>query len=97
MEIDKKVARAKDLYARFCGGELGEEEFTISIPDNLVVFPVGRLDGIMYSVIEDGKENKYLHQFAKKSAPMLVSTDTGEQLFIIGGRYEFKDTGINDC
>lgn len=87
---------AKKLYNDFSGEELGDSEFNIEIPDDLVVFPVGRLDGIMYTTVRDGKTEKYLHQFKGKSAPLLVSTHDGDQLFIVGGNYEFTETGIND-
>lgn len=57
---------------------------------------VGELDGVLYTTTRDGKTESYVHKFRKKSRPLLVSSDDGNSLHIIGGRYEFTERGIVD-
>jgi len=94
--VKNEKEKARNLYNNFSGHDLNESEYEITIPDGTVVFPIGTLDGLMYTAIRDGKKEQYLHTFNKKSAPLLVSTSDGLQLFIVGGKYEFTETGIND-
>lgn len=91
VQIDKGM----DLFANFTGhkGELFSVEKP-NIPD--VVLTVGYLDAVMYETIRDGKVEKYIHKFAKKSRPLLCSTYDGKQLIILGGGYDFTDRGIVD-
>lgn len=94
--VSKKVAQAKKLFTDFSGHELDGVEYEIGVPDGLVVFPFGRLDGVMYTTTRDGKKEKYMHQFKVSSAPILCATSDGKQLFIVGGNYKFTNAGIRD-
>ena len=62
------------------------EEF----PD--VGFLVGEVDGITYTVIEDGKEVTYHHDFDDR--PTLAVSHDGRNLYILRGEYRFTDRGI---
>lgn len=96
MNKEQDIKNALQLYNEFSGEQLDDTEYELDFPEELVVFPIGRLDGVMYSTVRDGIKQKYFHEFKAKSAPLLVSTSDGEQLFIVGGNYIFTETGIND-
>ena len=68
----------------------------ITLPDYDTGLKVGKCCGIMYETIRDGKNEKYLHEFKKASQPDLAISHDGQQIFLIGGSYLFKDSGIND-
>lgn len=90
-----QVNAGMDLFQRFTGhnGNL----FSLmqpTMPD--VGLVVGYLDGVMYTTVRDGKTEKYLHQFKKKSRPLLISSFDGTQLIILGGGYDFTERGIVD-
>lgn len=57
---------------------------------------IGTLEGVMYSAKRDGVTKKYLHQFDRRSAPILASSYDGKQLYVIGGDYDFTEDGIVD-
>ena len=57
---------------------------------------IGELDGVLYTTVRDGETEKYIHEFKKKSRPLLVSSHDGDSLHIIGGEYEFTEKGIED-
>lgn len=61
---------------------------------------IGELDLIGYRVKRDGVENgklvRYAHRFRKSSRPLLAVNKDGNQLLIVGGRYEFTEAGIED-
>jgi hypothetical protein len=57
---------------------------------------VGDLDGVLYTTVRDGKTEKYVHRFRKRSRPLLVSAHDGKSLHILGGEYEFTERGIED-
>lgn len=65
-----------------------------SVPN--VVLCVGYLDGVMYETVRDGKVEKYLHKFAKPARPLLCSSSDGQQLWILGGEFNFTERGIVD-
>lgn len=61
---------------------------------------IGELDLIGYRVkregVNGGRLVRYGHQFKKSARPLLAVTKDGHQLFIVGGRYEFTEAGIED-
>lgn len=87
---------AKKLFENFTGQQLDDVEYVLEIPDDLVLFEIGRLDGVMYTTVRDGKKEKYLHEFSRGCEPVLASTSEGNQLFIVGGSYQFTESGIED-
>lgn len=79
------------------------KDFTGSNPESLekikirspkVGLVVGKLDGVLYTTVRDGKTEKYVHDFDKSSRPLLVSSHDGESLHILGGEYAFTERGI---
>lgn len=57
---------------------------------------IGELDGVLYTTIRDGKTEKYIHRFGKKSRPLLTARADGKQLGIVGGRFQMTEAGIED-
>lgn len=55
---------------------------------------IGKLDGVLYTTVRDGKTERYEHDFKKGSRPLLVSSHDGKSLHILGGGYEFTERGI---
>lgn len=57
---------------------------------------IGEMDGVLYTAVRDGQEEKYIHEFKSKNRPLLVASHDGSSLHIVGGKYEFTDRGIED-
>jgi hypothetical protein len=61
---------------------------------------IGELDLIGYRVkregVDGGRMVRYGHRFSKRSRPLLAVSKDGNQLLIVGGRYEFTEAGIED-
>jgi hypothetical protein len=57
---------------------------------------IGSLDGVLYTTTRDGKVEKYIHRFRRKSRPLLAASSDGKSLKIVGGRFEFTEAGIED-
>jgi len=91
----RRIVKAKKLYAEFTGHNAVEYE-NVKLPDDDVGLKVGRCVGIMYETIRDGKKESYLHEFKKASQPDFCVSADGQQIYLIGGNYLFKDSGIND-
>lgn len=92
----KKVNAAVKLFKDFTGENptnLNKHKKPV-FPD--VALYVGECTGIMYEAVRDGKTENYIHEFKEGSQPMLISSHDGKQLFLLGGKYQFKDDGIND-
>ncbi len=90
-----KVQAAAKLYVDFRGEEPRFiEQVTLEVSP--VMLLIGELDGVLYTTRRDGRRESYVHKFAKKSRPLLAASHDGHQIYIIGGRYEFKETGIID-
>lgn len=90
------VKRAIDLYERFTGHP-GDKIATVvkpKIPD--VGIAAGRVLGIAYETVRDGKREKYFHRFASHARPLLVASHDGRTVFMLGGAYTFTDRGIVD-
>ena len=90
-----KIREAAKLYENFSGHEADYyDEVPVTWPD--VALKVGLCDGIMYETIRDGKVERYVHKFRKNARPVLTASHDGNQLAIIGGKYNFTDRGIVD-
>lgn len=57
---------------------------------------MGRLDGVLYTTVRDGKTEKYIHEFSEKAAPILAASADGDELRIVGGQFEVTERGIED-
>lgn len=90
------IRRACKLYKSFSGHipEIVGSVQLGTIPKALVI--VGELDGILYSTVRDGANEKYIHRFHKRDRPYLAVSPDGKSLHIIGGDYEFNLRGIVD-
>jgi hypothetical protein len=54
------------------------------------------LDFVGYTTVRDGKRERYIHRFRKKSRPLLAASSDGTSLQILGGEFEFTEAGIED-
>lgn len=84
------------LYHNFTGHHPGEEIIIDKpgYPDVMSV--IGDIDGVLYTTVRDGKEEKYIHKFKKSSRPLFCVAPDGLTLYMIGGSYEFGERGIVD-
>lgn len=93
--IGADIDDACELYENFTGHEPEDiQEVDISIPKAGII--VGRLDGILYTTVRDGKEESYIHEFEGDDPPLLIASADGESLLIVGEGYEFTERGIED-
>ncbi|MES9855935.1 MAG: hypothetical protein ABW166_04935 [Sedimenticola sp.] len=91
----ERITDSAELFEEFTGHEADSmEAVEFDIPD--VVIEIGTADGIMYTTVRDGKKEKYIHRFKKKSRPLLAVSSDGKQLMLIGGSYQFTEKGIED-
>lgn len=90
-----EIERAADLYVNFRGeNPQFIDRVKLTVPP--VMLLIGECDGVLYTTRREGHIEKYIHEFAKKSRPLLASDARGTQLFLIGGRYNFTEAGIVD-
>ena len=90
-----KVSEAIELYKQFTGHE-PEHIDEIAIDPVEVAFRIGDCDEISYTAMRDGKEESYVHSFKKRARPVLASSFDGQQLLLLGGKYQFTRRGIED-
>lgn len=89
------VEQAAQKFRDFTGMEPGKIlKVRQLVPKTGLV--IGKLDGVLYTTIRDGKRERYKHAFRDKSRPLLSVSSDGSQLIIVGGRYEFTEAGIED-
>ena len=91
----EQVEAAAKLHADFSGHE-AENVDTVRVPGNQVFANVGTLDGVLYTATRDGKAEKYIHRFRRKSRPLLAASHDGTELRILGGEFRFTEAGIVD-
>lgn len=91
----RRVKKAQMLYEDFTGHKADGYEI-IELPDYDTALKVGNVTGIMYETTRDGKREHYIHEFRKASQPVFAVSHDGQQVFLVGGAYLFKDSGIND-
>jgi hypothetical protein len=72
----------------------GTERVKLKSPKSGLV--IGELDGVLYTTVRDGKTERYIHRFRKRSRPRLIASHDGKSLHILGGEYEFTERGIVD-
>ena len=89
--IEEAARRLEDF-----SGHAPSEVLRVPAQTPKVALPVGELDFVGYTTVRDGKTEKYIHRFAKKSRPLLASSHDGTSLHILGGEYEFTEAGIED-
>lgn len=89
------MQRAIEGFKQFTGHEPDYiDEIPLQAPD--VGYKFGMCDGLMYETVRDGKVEHYIHKFKKRCRPALFSTHDGSSIHLLGGAYEFLDSGIND-
>lgn len=93
---ERMLKEAASLYHNFSGheAEVVGEMAKPTIPDVLVA--IGDCDGILYTTVRDGKTERYIHEFQKRSRPLLASSPDGKMLVLLGGAYDFTERGIVD-
>lgn len=95
MNNENDIDEAVKLFEDFTGENPENIEIRkIEIPE--IGLEIGTLDGLMYTAIRDGVEEKYIHEFKKNSRPLLAVSYDGKQLIVIGGSYQFTEKGIED-
>lgn len=95
-QVRDQVDQAADLYERFSGHD-PEEVGRVHIPEiPKVGVAIGDVDGILYTTVRDGVEEKYIHKFHKRDKPLFVVSPDGKSLFLVGGNYTFTERGIVD-
>lgn len=57
---------------------------------------VGELEYVGYRMSEGGKAERYMHRFRRGARPLLIASDDGKQLLIVGGQFTFSGRGIVD-
>lgn len=59
-------------------------------------FALGNLLAVEYRATRDGETNVFRHDFKKSSQPLLIGSDDGSCLDIVGGRIRVTERGIED-
>jgi hypothetical protein len=90
-----EIEAAAKLQTDFSGHSPGNVD-TVTVPENKVFTPVGKLSGVLYDTTRDGKSEKYIHRFRRKSRPLLAASSDGTELKILGGGFRFTEAGIVD-
>lgn len=93
--MNEQLKKAVKLFQDFSGHE-PETVDTVRLRDNDTAIVVGYCDGILYETVRDGRVEKYIHRFKKKSRPVLAASYDGERLYLLSGAYKFTDRGIVD-
>jgi hypothetical protein len=89
------LQQAARLLSNFSGHE-PSEVLRIQKRDAKRGLVVGELDGVLYTTVRDGQQERYIHKFRKSSRPLLTASADGKSLGIVGGRYQFTEAGIED-
>jgi hypothetical protein len=92
---DAEIEAAAKLQSDFSGHSPGNVD-AVTVPENKVFTPVGKLSGVLYDTVRDGKDEKYIHRFRRKSRPLLAASSDGTELKILGGGFRFTEAGIVD-
>lgn len=93
--LDEAARKLEDF-----SGHPATREIRAKVSDDKTGLVIGELDRIGYQTrrkgVEGGRLTHYSHKFSKNSRPLLTVTSDGNQLRIVGGRYEFTEAGIED-
>jgi hypothetical protein len=93
---NQQIARGSRLFKRFTGRAVSSMA-TVEVPPlPKTGLAIGKILGIMYETVRDGKQERYLHKFKASSRPLFVVSHDGKQLLIVGGQYNFTERGIVD-
>lgn len=57
---------------------------------------VGPMVAITYDTIRDGDITRYEHEFKQSASPLVVVSDDGRKMAVIGGDFRFTDRGFID-
>jgi hypothetical protein len=90
------VEEAARLFRRFTGHEPRYVDTVDAQPMPKALTAIGKCDGILYSAVRDGKLERYIHEFSRKSRPTFAVSPDGKQLYLLGGAYNFTSRGIVD-
>jgi hypothetical protein len=91
-----EIEQGKDLFRRFTGHE-AEAIGKVEVREvSAVGVVIGTLDAFEYTTVRDGVTERYRHRFAKRDRPLFVVSPDGEQMWVIGGDYDFTERGIVD-
>ncbi len=93
--LQSKIDAAGRAYSEFTGHPVKGAR-RVNVKNFRVGWPLGKLDGVMYSTVRDGKAEKYIHRFRSRSRPLLAVSSDGTQLGIVGGQFQVTEAGIED-
>jgi len=93
--LESQLDEAGRAYSDFTGHTVKGAR-RLKVRPFRVGWPIGKLDGVMYSTVRDGKREKYLHRFRSQSRPHLIVSHDGTSLGIVGGRFHVTEAGIED-
>jgi hypothetical protein len=91
----KDVEKAAKLYEEF-REEKPKRGRVVEFDMPKAVMIMGNINAIEYDTTRRGKVEKYRHDFASGSRPLLCADGKSGQLFIIEGRYHVTERGIVD-
>ncbi|HPG30865.1 MAG TPA: hypothetical protein PKY81_15045 [bacterium] len=87
--LKKQIASAVNTAKKLFGGNFKVKHIAIKQPERL--FQIGTLEGVLYKSSNTGKHYKHIF----KSKPSLCYGQDLKSLYIVGGNYKIKKTGIN--
>jgi len=92
--MKKPLPRAEIMEAarRFAAFHNDDAESVTVERISTVAFLLGNLQAITYSVIENGKEVVYHHEF--EAPPALAISHAGDQAIILSGEWSFTKRGF---
>jgi hypothetical protein len=93
--VREGLAQASERLKNFSGHK-ATEVLRVNDRNPKTGLVIGSLDGVLYTTTRDGKVEKYIHRFRRKSRPLLAASSDGKSLKIVGGRFEFTEAGIED-
>lgn len=95
IESDAELQQAARLLKDFSGHE-PTEVLRINEKPFKKGLVIGETDGVLYTTVRDGRTEKYIHRFRKKSRPLLTASADGTRLGIVGGQFQMTEAGIED-
>jgi len=95
LATNTKISHAIQLFEDFRGEKPAYID-KVNVKAHDVGLLIGECDGILYTTSREGRKEKYIHKFKKRSRPLLVSSYDGKQLYLLKGAYQFTERGIID-
>lgn len=94
--VTKPIKKGLSLGKRFSGHTV-KEALKVSLPNPpKISLAIGKVLGIIYETVRDGRHENYKHMFKASSRPLFAVSNDGKQLLLIGGSYNFTSRGIVD-